>query len=65
MAETEVLKAFYVALNRSDLAEVLGFCDTEIERTESFGFPSDDIYRGYEEMRVQSKKKGPRRSRWT
>ena len=46
--ETEVVREFYAALNRGDVAAMLKILDPQIERVEPPGFPASGTFRGIE-----------------
>ena len=48
--EKEILKEFYVALNRGDTSAAVEFFDPQGERIEPEGFPTSGTYRGHSEL---------------
>ncbi len=51
-AETETLKEVYAAINRNDIPAVLKSFDPQIERIETWAFPSGGVYRGHAEVKA-------------
>ena len=49
--EIEVLKQFYVAINRNDMQGITQYFDPQIVRIEPAGFPTSGTYRGIAEVR--------------
>ena len=54
--ETEVLQAFYAAINRNDILSALEYFDSQVERIEPEGFPSVGVYRGHAEVKANLSK---------
>jgi uncharacterized protein len=48
--EIEVLKQFYVAINRNDMPGITQYFDPQIVRIEPEGFPTSGTYRGIAEV---------------
>jgi ketosteroid isomerase-like protein len=48
---SEILKAFYAAINRNDMQTVIKDFDPQIVRIEPEGFPTAGVYRGTSEVR--------------
>lgn len=55
-SKIEILKKLYVALNTNDIDGIFQLFDPQIERVETFGFSTDAVYRGVNDVRAHFEK---------